>query len=172
MTAAAIVSGMGPTDAPGTTQGLPPVRRAGVSVARHAPWLVRPLVWLFQNPRRNPERFFERYTAHNPTADRALLARPEFREMLIASYIEATRDGIRGFAWEVRIVARPWGFRLEEIPIEIHLWHGDEDSSTPLAMARTMASAIPECRTSFLHGEGHFLLFAHWERILTTLLRE
>jgi pimeloyl-ACP methyl ester carboxylesterase len=170
LAAAGIVGGMGPAEAPGALEGLPPVRRAGAFIARRAPWLVRPLLWLTSNPRRNPEQFFERYTAHNPPADQALLAQPEFREMLIASYAEATRSGLRGFAWEVCIVSRPWGFRLEEIPVRVHLWQGTEDSSTPLAMAQTIADSIPDCHGTFLPGEGHFLLFTHWREILGALL--
>lgn len=166
----AMVSSMGPVDAPGATQGMPSIRRAGVFVGRHAPWLVRPLVWLTSNPRRNPERFFVRNTTHNPPADQALLTQLAFREMLRASYAEATSTGIQGYAWEVQLVARPWGFRLDEIDVEVHLWHGEEDTSTPPAMARYMAEEIPNCRATFLPGEGHFLLFTHWEQILTTLL--
>ncbi len=88
----------------------------------------------------------------------------------MSSYAEATRSGIQGYAWEVQILAQPWGFRLEDIEIEIHLRHGEEDTSTPPAMARYMASALPNCQTTFLPGEGHFLLFTCWEEILTTLL--
>jgi pimeloyl-ACP methyl ester carboxylesterase len=170
LTAAAMVSSMGPVDAPGATEGLPPVRRAGAAVARRAPSLLRPLMWLLQNPGRNPDQFLRRYTAHNREPDRELLERPDFSGMLKASYAESARNGIRGFAWEVRIVSRPWGFRLEDIPMEILLWHGEEDSSTPVAMARQMASAIPNCHATFLPQEGHFLLFTHWQEILAALL--
>lgn len=172
LTSAAMVGSIGPIDAPRATQGMPRVRRAGASIARRAPWLLRPLMWLFQNPSRDPERFFARYTSHNLKADRALLAKPEFREMLMASYAEATRAGVRGFAWEVRIVSRAWGFRLEDIPIKIQLWHGEKDSSTPLAMAQTMARAIPDCSTRFLADEGHFLIFTRWREILSALLAD
>lgn len=170
LTAAAIVSSMGPADAAGATEGMPFIRRAGATIARHAPGLVRPLLWLLSNPQRNPERFMERYTAHNPPADQALLAQPKVRAMLAASYAEATRAGLRGFAREVQIVAQPWGFRLEEISMEVHLWHGEEDTSTPPDMARLMANTIPDCRATFLSGEGHFLLFTHWCEILVTLV--
>ena len=170
LTAAAMVSSMGPIDAPGAAGGLPRVRRAGAAVARRAPWLLRPLMWLFQNPGRNPDRFFRRYTAHNREPDRVLLNQPEFSAMLKASYAESARCGILGFAWEVRIVSRAWGFRLEDIPMEVLLWHGEEDSSTPATMARHMISAIPNCRAVILPHEGHFLLFTHWQEILTELL--
>ena len=167
---AAIVSSMGPVDAPGATRGMPAIRRAGALVGRHTPCLLRPLIWFTSNPRRNPERFFARNTAHNPPADQVLLAQPGFRKMLMASYAEATRNGIQGYAWEVQILAQPWGFRLEDIETRIDLWHGEEDTSTPPAMARYMDKVIPNCRATYLPNEGHFLLFTHWEEILTALL--
>lgn len=47
----------------------PRIRRADALVARHAPWLLRPLLWLFGNPDRDRGRFFERMCAqcaHSP----------------------------------------------------------------------------------------------------------
>lgn len=170
LTVAAMVSSGGPVEMPGSTEGMPRVRRAGAAIGRHAPWLLRPLIWLLQNPGRNPRRFFERYTVHNLEPDRALLGRPQFRDMLQSSYAESARQGIRGFAWEVRLVAGPWGFRLEDIPMTVDLWHGDQDTSTPLSIAQFMAGALPSCRTHFLAGEGHFLLFTRWQEVLSTLV--
>jgi pimeloyl-ACP methyl ester carboxylesterase len=170
LTKAAIISGVGPTDSPEATQGMPRARRLGVTVARHAPWLLRPLLWLVGNPRRNPERYFEQITTQVSESDRVVLAQPEIRAMLIENWAEATHAGIRGFAWESLIFSHPWGFRLEDITMEIHLWHGEEDVSTPLPIARYMASAIPNCHATFLPGEGHFLLFNHWEEILAVLV--
>lgn len=144
LAAAAIVAGVGPFDAPGATQGSPASRRIGAFVARHLPGLTRPLIWLTMNPQRDVVTFFRRYTASDPQSDQAVLAQPGMREMFMASYAEATRTGVRGFAWEVRLHARPWGFRLEDIPMLVHLWHGEEDTSTPPGMARYVAKAIPE----------------------------
>jgi pimeloyl-ACP methyl ester carboxylesterase len=170
LTAAAITSGLGPVDSPEATQGVPRIRRLGVTVARHAPWLLRPLLWLVNNPRRNPERFFEQINAQSAETDRAILAQPEIRAMLTKNWAEATRAGIRGFAWEALIFTRPWGVRLEDITMKVHLWHGEEDASTPLLMAQRMANAIPNCHATFLPGEGHFLLFNHWKEILAVLV--
>ena len=86
--------------------------------------------------------------------------------MLIENRVEATRVGIRGFAREALIFSRPWGFRLEDITMEVHLWHGEEDASTPLPMAQYVASAIPNCHATFLPGEGHSCFSTTGERFL------
>jgi pimeloyl-ACP methyl ester carboxylesterase len=68
------------------------------------------------------------------------------------------------------VLSAPWGFRLEDIGVEVTLWHGELDTSTPVSMARCMASAIPRCDLKIFPDEGHFLLFNHWEEILRALL--
>jgi pimeloyl-ACP methyl ester carboxylesterase len=169
LTAATIISGLGPIDWQGAMEGMPRERRVGVRLGRRAPWLVRPVLWLTVNPHRSPQRFYERMVAQSSEVDRALLARPEIKAMLIANWTEANRSGVRGYAWETVIFSRPWGFRLEDIAMEIHLWHGEEDASMPIAVGQYLAKTIPKCHSTFLPGEGHFLLFEHWAEILAAM---
>jgi pimeloyl-ACP methyl ester carboxylesterase len=63
-----------------------------------------------------------------------------------------------GAAWEVVLYSRPWGFRLEDIKTEMHMWHGEADRMIPAPLIRAMASLIPNCRARFLPGEDHFSL--------------
>jgi pimeloyl-ACP methyl ester carboxylesterase len=170
LTTAAMISGLGPTDWPGAVEGMPGERRVGVRLGRRAPWLVRPLLWLRLNPRRNPERFYERMVGQSSQVDRSVLARADIRNMLITNWSEANRNGVRGYAWETVIFSRPWGFGLRDLPMEIRLWHGTEDASMPLGHAQYLAATFPRCSAKFLEGEGHFLLFDHWEEILASLV--
>jgi pimeloyl-ACP methyl ester carboxylesterase len=167
---AAIVGGAGPMESPRATEGMARERVWGARIVRHAPWLLAALIWLFRHPGRNPQRFFERFTRELADCDRAIIEQPAMRRMLTESYAESARQGIRGFLVELRVLSEPWGFRLEEIPMEIHIWHGEEDTSTPVSMAHYMAAAIPRSRLKVFPGEGHFLLFDHWEEILKLLL--
>jgi pimeloyl-ACP methyl ester carboxylesterase len=170
LTAAGIVSGVGPTGGPGGIRGMSRERRLGVMVGRYIPWLTRPLLWLKSNPQRDAGRYFEGIAAHSSRTDRAILARPEVRPMLIQNWMDATRAGLRGYAWETRLFSRPWGFRLEDIRMQVHLWHGEEDASIPLSLAQHVAQAIPDCHATFVHSEGHFLLLDHWREILARLI--
>jgi len=170
LTCAAIVAGAGPVAAPGALDRMTRMRRMGLAVARTAPWLLRSLIWLLHHPRRDPARFFASFSDGFPPADRAIMAQPEIRAMMLANYAEAARQGVRGFAYEGILFSRPWGFRLEDIRMPVHLWHGEEDTSTPVAMARYVAGAIPDCRARFLPGEGHMLFFPRWREILGVLV--
>jgi hypothetical protein len=53
---------------------------------------------------------------------------------------EALRQGTEGFAWEMHLASRPWGFRLEEIEVETHVFQGAEDRATPPAMGRYLTA--------------------------------
>lgn len=170
LTRAAIISGVGPIDAPGAVQGMHRNRRVGVLVARYVPWLLRPLLWLVGNPRRDPEKYLDRSSAGFPAADWAYINQPSIRPLIVANYAEAVRPGLQGFAQDLLIFTRPWGFKLEDVEMEIHLWHGTEDVSTPLPMAEYVARALPNCRATYLPGEGHLLFYKHWREILGVLV--
>jgi pimeloyl-ACP methyl ester carboxylesterase len=165
-----IASGFGPIDAPGSRTGMATQRRVGAFAARHLRFLVRPLMWAFRNPARNPERFVERFTSGFPGSDAGLLQNPELRSMRARSYAEATRRGVRGFAWEVVLVAQPWRFSLADVPCQVHLWHGEADASTPVSMARHVADSLPQCTATYFPGEGHFVAARHWDEIVATLI--
>jgi len=164
-----IVSGVGPFEAAGATRGMAAQRKAGALVARHAAFLLRPLFWAFRNPARNPEGFVQHFSEGFSAADRALLGDPVIRSLRARSYAEATRRGVRGFAHEVALLTRPWGFSLSEVACDVLLWHGNEDASTPISMARHVAESLPRCRAQFFPGEGHFVAARHWEEIVAGL---
>ena len=170
LTAAGIVSGMGPVHIPGATDGADWQSRLFFAVAHRLPWVTGPAMsWLGRQIRRQPDRLLDRMSAGLPEADRAVLARPEVRASLQEDIVEAFRRGSRGPALELALYVRPWGFPLEEIPIEVHLWHGEADASVPPAMGRYVARAIPNCRARFYPGEGHLLAVDRMEEIQAQL---
>ncbi|MFN2223874.1 MAG: alpha/beta fold hydrolase [Candidatus Promineifilaceae bacterium] len=166
--AAGIVSGLGPLDAPGALEQMRPLNRRLATIGRRAPWLFRLVAWPeVRALKRDPEGYFARAMADMPGPDRAALARGEIRSCLQRTGQEAFQAGLRGAAWENALTARPWGFRLEDIAMEVHLWHGELDRNAPAAMGRYVAAAIPNCQARFYEDEGHLsVLVNHAETIL------
>ncbi len=160
----------GPVDAPGAMLGLPWERRVGVFLGRHAPWANRWLMATLRNPGRDTEAFARRYSAHSCAEDLALLADPDFGGMMRASYAASCRYGVAGFAQDVNLLVRPWGFPLAGIRAPVHIWHAREDHGTPLPMAEAMARAVPGSRLRVFEGGSHFLLFTYWGELLDKLL--
>ncbi len=174
ITQAATLSGAGPVDAPGATDGMIPLNKFGFKYGQYLPWAVgRTLSWFFFHERcADPAKAMDRETGHRPVADDELISRPEIRTVCLQSELEAFRPGLEGMSWDTRLITRPWGFNLEEIKIPVTLWHGTADNVTSISMARYMAGKIPGSKTMICEGEGHLLLFPHWEEILKYLISE
>ncbi len=169
--AAGIVSGPGPFVGPGAMTEIRATWRRRVRLAGMAPWLMRVAIWNWGRPlRRDPVRAFEMAVAEMCESDRLILADPGLRSVMIENAVEVYRQGGRGLYDEGRILAGPWGFRPDEIPGVVHLWHGELDSAVPPEMGRHMAHSIPRCHARFYPREGHHLLYSRWREILKALI--
>jgi len=170
---AATISGAGPVDSPGATEGMTLLNQFGFKFGQYIPWSIgRRLTWWFFHERAaDPAKAMDRDTGHRPPADDQVISQPEVREICLQSEFEAFRPGMLGFSWDVRLITRPWGFPLDKIHIPMHVWHGTDDDATSVGMARYMADKIPGCKITICEGEGHMLLFPHWEEILISLIQ-
>jgi pimeloyl-ACP methyl ester carboxylesterase len=173
ISAAGILSGAGPVDVPGAAEGLTTLHALAFRIGKYSPWwLIRTLTWLFfHKSAADPARAIDLDARDRPAADEEVLKIPGVRENCIESDIEAYKQGLTGFSWEVSQLTRPWGFVLEKIRVPVYLWHGTADDFTTIGMARSMAERIPNCQTKIHDGEGHMLLIPRWGEILTTLMR-
>jgi pimeloyl-ACP methyl ester carboxylesterase len=172
VSAALVVSGMMPVSRPEERRALPMGSRVLYRLAGPAPWLVQPVAALLFRltirALRRPRRPAAREDMGLPFPP-DVLADPELRPLVIADLTEAVvRPGTRGLVDELALYARPWGFRLDQITIPVHLWHGDRDVSAPTALARGAAAAIPACHAVFVPG-GHTAPFGHLEEILNAV---
>jgi pimeloyl-ACP methyl ester carboxylesterase len=162
--ACGVVSGVGPIDL--GTKDYPPAFRRQINLARRFPWLIRFMLW--QTTGRHYLRDFETAQAafykgfeYAPEPDRALIDNPG-NTLGIHMLREAFRQGIRGPAYEGRLLVQDWGFRLEEITLEhVYLWHGDLDTQTPPTVARATAERIPHCKATFFPDEAHSSAVVH-----------
>jgi len=98
-------------------------------------------------------------------ADRRILAREDVWKLQLSSVREALRQGYGTFVHEVQLAAAPYEIALEEIDTPVRIVHGTDDRSTPLAMARELASRLPRATLEVLDGAGHFLIVDHGDRL-------
>jgi pimeloyl-ACP methyl ester carboxylesterase len=70
---------------------------------------------------------------------------------------------------ELQLFSRPWDVPLGEIAMPVRLWHGEADAQVPLAIARRLTAAIPDCRASFVPGAGHLWILDHLDEVLEAL---
>ena len=143
---AVVVSGMPSVSRPQERRALAMGSRVLYRLAGPVPWLVQPvmalLFRLMIRALRRPERPAMREDMGLPFPP-DVLADPQLRPLVIADLTEAViRPGTRGLVDELARYARPRGFRLDQITVPVHLWHGDSDVSAPTALARAAAAAI------------------------------
>jgi pimeloyl-ACP methyl ester carboxylesterase len=170
------VSAVAMVSAPAPLAGVPAadyLRRFDRNAARaagRAPWMIRLALWHWGRPqRRDPVRFFEESLAAMGLADQEVLAEPKLRGRMIANSTELYRQGGRGMYDEALVLARRWGFELDDLRVPVHIWHGARDEVIPLSMARYLARSIPGARVTLFPDDGHHLLYRHWPEILAAL---
>jgi pimeloyl-ACP methyl ester carboxylesterase len=172
--AAAVISGAGPMDSPDATNGMTPMNKFGVRMGRYIPWLLwRVLVWyLYRKGHKDPAYLFNRAAGDRPRADTEVLKDADVLKLNYASQSEGLCQGTRSFALEARLLASPWRFRIEQINVPVTVWHGSEDVDAPVSMGKAVAARIPNSHLTIFPGEGHMMVFPHWEEILTQLILE
>ena len=87
----------------------------------------------------------------------------------LAATRDSFRSGARGVTQEMVVLVRPWGFELGEVRGHVDLWHGEEDANVPVAVARAVANALPDCDARFIEGAGHLLAGTHLDEIMSVI---
>ena len=173
LTACGVIAGLGPIHEFGI-DGMMPVNRLQFTVARRAPWLLRPLFWAYLGRHRRriqDQQSFDRLVERLTKRMSKFVASGELAEAYVIETLEAFRQGSRGPAFDAALYVRAWGFRLEEIELPaVYLWHGERDVHVPIGMARAVAESIPDCHARFFSGEDHMtVILQHLDEVLETM---
>jgi pimeloyl-ACP methyl ester carboxylesterase len=102
-------------------------------------------------------------------ADRALLANPDVKLLILRNQKEAFRQGHRGAARDLRLYTTDWHFNLNDIRTPVFLWYGEDDKNVSLAMGKYYAAHIPGSKLTVYPGEGHLAPVTHVAEILRVL---
>jgi pimeloyl-ACP methyl ester carboxylesterase len=170
LTSTSIISGIGPLDAQYAAHGAGRLRRLPFEAGHRLPRLVWLTIPALAAAHHRPEWALAVLMRTRPAADRRVVRRPEVQSAMVRSLREALRQGTRGAAHDLRLYVRPWGFRLEDIRARVRLYHGDLDSTVPVAMARYQADVIPSSTLTLFPGEGHLAALDHLDEILTAVI--
>jgi pimeloyl-ACP methyl ester carboxylesterase len=165
LTRVGVVCGMGPSNAPGMQDGVSWTIPGTPSLWR------RPMLMLTaMGLRKNPGKFVLKSQAILSKKDSQLLDQPEMAALFAEGMCEAFRNGIGGANQEAMLYTQLWGFKLQDIAAEVHLWHGEQDLNVPAAVGRYVAEALPNCQATFFENEGHFSLPCHHMREILRIL--
>ena len=119
--------------------------------------------------RKNPNRYYQQIIDNIPQVDRDILSCPELKKSYVNSTYESVRQGERDMLLEQLMIAKDWGFSVEDVTVPVTLWHGELDNYVPADMARKLAKKLPHSTLNFIPGAGHFLLYRIWDDIVSSL---
>src|SRR5438876_8802590 len=160
--AIAIVGGAPPMAELVDAEGLLPLYRWMLALYRTRPRLLRRLFYLARPvlSLRPPVRF-------RPLLLKMLMLRPCDAESLrdaaafeaiFESQRRAWRASAVGVMADAQIYAQPWGFEIEDVRVPVRLWHGKEDRAFSVRLAEEIARRLPNCKTRYVEGAGHYSL--------------
>ena len=174
LSAVGVLFGPRPIGTPGATDGWSRSRRIQAYLERNSPFWVTKMGMsiVARIMRKNPDKALSKMFEDLPPSDRAAFDNPRVKQQYIDTIREAFRGGPDGVTLDIILTMKPWEFKLEDISIEVHLWHGEADKVVPPAMGHYLADTIPNCRAKFIPEEGHFsLLPNHDQEILEALVK-
>lgn len=82
---------------------------------------------------------------------------------------ETWRQGPAAIRWELIDVFQPWGFRLADISVLTHVFHGTQDARVKQEFIDFTARRIPNCRVVVWPDGGHLAFVKHWYAVLRAL---
>jgi pimeloyl-ACP methyl ester carboxylesterase len=126
--------------------------------------------WCEQQFGADGSRFFEA-VADDPMApaDEAFLGDEAVMGWMSATFSEAFRQGVGGYAQDTIVQGQPWAFDLRAIEAPVLVVHGAADTLAPSAHARHTAELIPDATLRILPDQGHISLFDELPRITAEL---
>lgn len=170
--AAGILGGVAPTIGPDAISSPlmtlariaePVLAKAGLPIGIAASGVIRAI-----RPVASPA--LEIYARLSPEGDRRLLGRPEFKAMFLDDLLNGSRRQLAAPLADAVLFARYWGFRLDEVKVPVHWWHGDADHIVPFAHGEHAVSRLPDARLYPIPGESHLAGLGHAEAILRTVI--
>jgi pimeloyl-ACP methyl ester carboxylesterase len=167
----AIVSGPAPPQAKVPKDALLRTNRIAQRLASVTPRLLSVAVAAgLRRAQRAPDAALAWMSRVLPACDAAVIERPEIRAALRADLARppASTAG-RAAIQDLQLEMRPWGFRLADIAISVHVWHGDLDRNVVVANSIYQANEIPRATLHQIPHEGHWFVYDHFDDILDSV---
>jgi pimeloyl-ACP methyl ester carboxylesterase len=106
--------------------------------------------------RANPAQLVTNLYQELTQSDRRIVADVGIKRQLTRVYAEAVRLSADGWVDDLLAFAAPWGFEPDSIKIPTMLWHGADDTFSPVGHSRWLGEHIPSSVVIVERGSAHF----------------
>lgn len=168
--ALAVVAGAGHIGEWAKVKDYAPTDRRMTRLSIHAPSVARAGLFVSYHACRAAPRLSARLANMelSPT-DRAVMEQFSSARAALAMFTRACTRGTRGPLVDYATLARPWGFRVEEISVPTQCWHATDDPLVPVRHSDELAARIAGASVVRWPGEGHLAIVEHAGEILDWL---
>ena len=150
LTNIAICASMGPADSPGASSGT------AMKIPRTNSLIKKLLLTgMALGLRKNSDRVISQMRNTFPEVDCLMFNRVDIQKPFMESLQETFRSGIGGYSFESSLYSQPWGFRLQDISMKVHIWHGEDDANVPISVGKYLDENMPNSQATFMSNEGH-----------------
>lgn len=171
VTRTAIASGMGQVAGAEASRRLTLRQKAFRATAAHARPAIRiALTRVAESVVRDVDAYLAGRVGSTAAVDAEILRRPAIRAIVHEDLLEAYAQGPQATIDDVRLLARPWGFPLNEIRTPVDIWHGEQDMVVPVWLGTDLAAAIPGARAHIVRDAAHLMVIDCMDDILDVLI--
>jgi pimeloyl-ACP methyl ester carboxylesterase len=110
------------------------------------------------------------YAAVQPSGDKRLLGRPEFKAMFMDDLLNGSRFQTSAPLTDLVLFTRDWGFSAGDVRVPVRWWHGDADHIVPFAHGRHMVERLPDAELRVIDGESHLGGLGIAREVIDTLM--
>ncbi|MEL6381671.1 MAG: alpha/beta hydrolase [Cyanobacteria bacterium J06626_18] len=152
-------------------EAMAPLDRFLGKLSQSAPWVFYVPFSLvgYAAKRMSPQGFMNLLGSSMSPADKQLVTDETVAQFYADDVAEGFRQGVRGPADDAIILYGDWGFAVEEIPIEVHLFHGEEDRFASYSYALYFDEKIPQTKLHGYPNEGHLFIVQLFDDVFRQL---
>lgn len=163
MSSLTLISSAAPLDIPGIRKHMAWGNVLGYFLSKYAPFLMRYASRSFaKRMLKDPVKTFDQSVMKQVgEADRRTIHSMKENgtfQVIVDHCREAYVNGAEGHIADMRILSQDWNINYEAINCPIHIWHGEEDTLSPVQGARAIAVFIPNATPHYITGAGHLLM--------------
>ncbi len=162
VSSAAFVSGMAPCDHGNFKKGMPFPQKLVSFLLSNIPALTGPMMKATHKLLLNPKEMQKQLKKQLPDEDYALFENEAIKKQIVKATLEAFNQGINGPAYEMKLLFKPWGFKLSDIQCPVSIWYGESDKQAPISHAHVYSTSIKNSKLNVIKGQGHHSLIRNY----------
>ncbi|QCK16607.1 alpha/beta hydrolase [Mangrovivirga cuniculi] len=130
-------------------------------LAKYLPFLAK---WILNGSRKmiakDPDKYIhhvQNQVDHLCSSDREFIQKEEAGNIILNTMKEAFRQSVHEAATEPSLLSKPWGFEPKDIQIPVEIWHGIDDTLTPIDPVKNYYEGKKNFICHFIEDKGHFM---------------